>query len=195
MGFFFNNIHICKNEKVTVQAVQDYYRTEYGALGFKEVQNEEDADVRLYIYNPGSRWISVCGDRVEFESEDMIAEYCTSLSEAFLADVLAVGDYDSDFMLLNLVNAEEGFDAWAGVGEAEMFGIERETDWEAWGEKVTDAEAFEAAIEGYDAFAEDALEALEPLLGLAPQQGMFCPQLVEEGEYEGAIVLYFSSGR
>ena len=194
MGLFFNTIHIRKNEKVTVESLQQYYCALMEEQGFRLADKEEDAAISLFLYDPGSEWISICGDSIEFGSEEAVPEFCAPLSKRFSADVLAVGDYDSDYMFLNLVNIDEGVNAWANVGMADAFGIQRETDLEAWEKILKDHRNFVDALAAMDegGFAEDALESLEPLFGLAAQQGMFCPLLVGEEEYEGVVTLLFS---
>ncbi|MBR5745908.1 MAG: hypothetical protein IKX92_01460, partial [Clostridia bacterium] len=41
-------------------------------------------------------------------------------------------------------------------------------------------------------FAEDALEDIEPLLGLGPKQGQFCDELISELYAEKTNTIYFA---
>ena len=190
MGLFFSNIHIRRNDRTSVETVREFCVDILEKKGFRQVESEEVSDVALFLYGSGSEWISVCGDTIEFESEDSIGSTLTELSSAFRTDALAIGCYDSDCLILNLINAEQQVDAWAKIGRFE--GIRRRSNLSAWKGKVTDHEAFKTALKGDYVFTEEALEALEPLLGMVRSQGMFCSDLISEEFKDHVKTLWFA---
>ncbi len=189
MGLFFSNIHVRRNDQTSLETVREYYVDLLSKKGFRQVETEEASDVALFLYRNDSEWISVCGDMIEFESENTIGSELTILSKAFETDAMAIGCFDSDCLFLNLIDSAHKVDAWAKIGRFE--GIKRRSNPSAWKGKVKDHESFTAALKGDYTFAEEALEALEPLFEMDRSQGMFCPELIGEEYKEHVTKLWF----
>lgn len=190
MGLFFSNIHVRRNTQANVGSVQKYFVDSLCRKGYHPVDTEVEADVALYLYDAGGEWISVCGDTIEFEAEESIGPDLTLLSKEFSTDAMAIGCFDSDCLFLNLIDAERQVDAWAKIGRFE--GIRRRSNPSEWKGKVTDLVAFKKALKGDYVFAEEALEALEPLFGMVRSQGIFSPELIGEEYNDHVTPLWFA---
>ena len=190
MGFFFSNMQIRLTEAGSVQTVTEIMTEILLAQGFHRVERAEDADITLSFYTPKSNWLSVCSDGFGFETEEAVRRYCEPISQRLAGDVVTISCFDSDCLLLHRLNPTDGREAWAKLGRYP--GIKQRTTLAKWRDLVTDADQWAAACKADYVFAEDALEKLEPLLALAPEQGRFCPELLAEGLYDGTKTLGFA---
>lgn len=184
MGFFFSNVQVRRTEGTSVDALLPLLDARMKAQGFLPVDKAEDADLTISVYDAGGKWLSVCSDGVEFCTEETERDFCAPISEALSADVVTVSCFDSDCLLLHRVDRKSGIEAWAKVGRCP--GVGQRSSPARWKGLVDDIPQWSAALKGDYGFAEDALEHLEPLLGLAPGQGRFCTELIEAGEYRNA---------
>ena len=190
MGWFFSNLHVRK----TAEYDADFFRSTLteilNAKGYVKKNSPDEADLSLSIYDAGGKWVSVCSDGLDFYTEETIRDICNPLSESLSADVLTVSCFDSDCLILNRVNKKLDVVAWAKTGSYPELKI-RSTP-ARWKDIVTDIAQWKSVLtQKYD-FAEDALDGLEPLLGLTSGQGRFCDELITEQFTEGIQTLYFN---
>ena len=190
MGWFFSNLHVRK----TAEYDADFFRSTLteilNAKGYVKKNSPDEADLSLSIYDAGGKWVSVCSDGLEFYTEESIRDICNPLSESLSADVLTVSCFDSDCLLLNRINRKLDIVAWAKTGSYPELKM-RSTP-ARWKDIVTDITQWKSVLtQKYD-FAEDALDGLEPLLGLTSGQGRFCDELITEQFTEGVQTLYFN---
>lgn len=190
MGWFFSNLHVRK----TAEYDADFFRSTLteilNAKGYVKKNSPDEADLSLSIYDAGGKWVSVCSDGLDFYTEKTIRDICNPLSESLSADVLTVSCFDSDCLILNRVNKKLDVVAWAKTGSYPELKI-RSTP-ARWKDIVTDIAQWKSVLtQKYD-FAEDALDGLEPLLGLTSGQGRFCDELITEQFTEGLQTLYFN---
>ena len=190
MGWFFSNLHVRK----TAEYDADFFRSTLteilNAKGYVKKNGPDEADLSLSIYDAGGKWVSVCSDGLDFYTEETIRDICSPLSESLSADVLTVSCFDSDCLILNRVNKKLDVVAWAKTGSYPELKI-RSTP-ARWKDIVTDIAQWKSVLtQKYD-FAEDALDGLEPLLGLTSGQGRFCDELITEQFTEGVQTLYFN---
>ena len=190
MGWFFSNLHVRK----TAEYDADFFRSTLteilNAKGYVKKNSPDEADLSLSIYDAGGKWVSVCSDGLDFYTEETIRDICNPLSESLSADVLTVSCFDSDCLLLNRINRKLDVVAWAKTGSYPELKM-RSTP-ARWKDIVTDIAQWKSVLtQKYD-FAEDALDGLEPLLGLTSGQGQFCDELITEQFTEGVQTLYFN---
>lgn len=173
MGFFFSNLHVRKNSSFSLASFSALLSELLNQQGYKSSVNAEEADLSVSVYD-GGKWLSVCSDGLEFGENTL----CDFLSRKLAADVLTVSCYDSDCLLLNCVNTENKLCAWAKVGSYP--GLRQRTTLARWAGIVEDLPQWKDALNVEYVFAEDAMDELEPMLGLDKWQGRFCPELIEE---------------
>ena len=190
MGWFFSNLHVRK----TAEYDADFFRSTLteilNAKGYVKKNSPDEADLSLSIYDAGGKWVSVCSDGLDFYTEETIRDICNPLSESLSADVLTVSCFDSDCLLLNRINRKLDVVAWAKTGSYPELKM-RSTP-ARWKDIVTDIAQWKSVLTQKYNFAEDALDGLEPLLGLTSGQGQFCDELITEQFTEGVQTLYFN---
>ena len=190
MGMWFSNIHIRKNETATVESVADYLRAIMAQQGYTSAASADDADdVAVIITAADCDWISVCSE--QFAHDDSLS--CKKIAEPFSAqlhtDVMGIACFDSDYLYLNLFNAEQALDAWVGIGNGKDVGIDRRTGVTAWKKKVTDYSTFSAAAKQKYVCAEEFLQRAVTCLGMSPEQSMATSKDAER--METVQYLYF----
>ena len=190
MGWFFSNLHVRKTAEYDADSFRSTLTEILNAKGYVKKNSPDEADLSLSIYDAGGKWVSVCSDGLDFYTEETIRDICNPLSESLSADVLTVSCFDSDCLILNRVNKKLDVVAWAKTGSYPELKI-RSTP-ARWKDIVTDIAQWKSVLtQKYD-FAEDALDGLEPLLGLTSGQGRFCDELITEQFTEGVQTLYFN---
>lgn len=190
MGWFFSNLHVRKTAEYDADSFRSTLTEILNAKGYVKKNSPDEADLSLSIYDAGGKWVSVCSDGLDFYTEETIRDICSPLSESLSADVLTVSCFDSDCLILNRVNKKLDVVAWAKTGSYPELKI-RSTP-ARWKDIVTDIAQWKSVLtQKYD-FAEDALDGLEPLLGLTSGQGRFCDELITEQFTEGVQTLYFN---
>lgn len=190
MGFFFSNMQIRLTETCSAEAVTEIMTELLLSQGFHRIEKAEDADISVFFYAENDGWLSVCSDGFGFETEEAVQRYCGPISQRLTANVVTVSCFDSDCLLLHRLDSSKGIEAWAKVGRYP--GIKQRTTPAKWKDLVADADQLVAVCKADYVVAEDALEKLEPLLALAPEQGRFCPELIAEGLFDGAKSLGFA---
>lgn len=192
MGSFFSNVHIRKNNKMSLPEVENALSDIVLKKGYRRVDNKSESDIALYIYNADSSWISVSSDIIEFPTEEAIQAFCVPLSDVFETDVLAISCHDSDFLFLNLINRKDNTNAWAKTGKCMDSSFRKKSAPTAWKNKVTDVDSFRIALKTSYVFAEESLQRIEPLLQMSPGQGMFCPDIIPDMNRAEISTLYFA---
>ena len=183
MGAFFSNIHIRKTDSAKLSDVEKFLCGEFKKMGFEQAADAKTADETVVLCEAdGSSWITVCSGLFE--------RRLSELSEVFKTDIMLIECCDSDFIEMNLVNAD-GTDAKVTIGRP-YYG-ERENSYSEWEGKVSNLEKFIEVTNGDYVFAEDALNSLDELMGLPiVQGGMFGDYPPENGNGVTVKVLGFS---
>ena len=193
MGSWFSNMNIRKSQAVTVDAVSQVLVRMMGERGYEAAASAEDADGLLaLLVGEDSEWITVCSDLLPLEEPEQFAPLGNALSAALHTDVLGIACFDSDFLWLNLLNADEKLDGWVGIGSGRELGFSRRSKLTPWKKKVRDYARFaQCARESYivaDGFLYDNAENL----GLPRQQSSMGMRYLQEVAPERmAARLYF----
>jgi hypothetical protein len=185
MGFFFSNLHIHKTEGVSLETILPLMTELMEKRGFHLITNHEEADLTISLLDNEGKWLSICSDGLEFYTDEIMQELCCPLSQRLSTDVMTISCFDSDCLLLNLLNANLGVNAWAKTGRYP--GIKKRSTPEKWKEIVDDVYQFKTILKKEYTFSEEALAEIEPLLGLAPEQGSFCTELLADNTSSGTI--------
>ena len=151
MGSWFSNMNIRKSQAVTVDAVAQVLVRMMGERGYEAAASAEDADGLLaLLVGEDSEWITVCSDLLPLEEPEQFAPLGNALSAALHTDVLGIACFDSDFLWLNLLNADEKLDGWVGIGSGRELGFSRRNKLTPWKKKVRDYARFaQCARESY----------------------------------------------
>lgn len=172
MGSWFSNLHIRKSEEVSKEAICNCVKNSLAKQGYTSVENMQEADVTVAVVEPqNSQWISICSEIFAHDDPDSCKAVATPLSSQLLTDVLGIACFDSDYLYLNLINADENADAWVGIGAGKELGISRRNNLTAWKKKIVDYLAFSAAVKSEYICADEFLAAVECSLGLPAEQG------------------------
>lgn len=167
MGSWFSNTHVRKNGAVTEEIIANYINNLMTARQFVPVGSETDADGMVAIVaDEDCQWISVYSDLLIHDDPDSCRAVAMPMSAELHTDVMGISCFDSDYLYLNLINAEDQTDAWIGIGRGGDYGIKRRTAVSAWKKKVSDYPSFaEKAKERYIC-AEEFLAEIESCIGL-----------------------------
>ena len=190
MGWSFSNLHICRTAGLDTSAVQTLLTELLSAQGYRPTCDPKDADFSVFICDVGGKWLSLCSDALDFYPDETIQTLCNPLSERLAAEILTISCFDSDCLLLNRVNHAEKIDAFAKIGHDPDIKI-RSTP-RKWKGLVDDLTQWKAVLGRKYALAEEALQDIEPLLGLTAGQGHFCDALITDGIAKATSTLYFS---
>ena len=193
MGSWFSNFHIRKKDTITTQRVCDSIKDALAQKTYIPAACAQDADIAVAIVdNPNSRWITVCSAIFAHDDADSCKSVGQPLSSDLNTDVMGIACFDSDYLYLNLVNADDATDAWVGIGEGKEIGIARRNNLTAWKKKVTDYAGFSAAAKGIYVCADEFLAAVEDCLGLDAQQASLSAEyLLETSCRQDVLYLYF----
>lgn len=173
MGSWFSNLHIRKRDSVTTETVVSCIHSIMALHGYEPATSESDADGTVAVITvPGSQWISVCSEQLAHDDSESCKRIAMPISEQLCTDVLGIACFDSDYLYLNLFNAQEQADAWVGIGKGKEVGIDRRTGVTAWKKKVMDYPAFSAAAKQKYVCTEQFLTQAERCLALPAVQGM-----------------------
>ena len=193
MGMFFANLHIRKNKAYSLEKLKKMQIEEMEKKGYTLHESDEEAEVCVVIYAPEkSEWVSVASDCFAFATAEDTKNAALPISGEFMTDVLAAACYDSDYLMMNILNVTDGTDGWVNVGS--MYGMKRprRTSIAPWKGKVTDIKQFKAIIKEKNTFAEDAFYGCAELLGMTAEQCALETGQADELE-EGAVTKLFFS--
>lgn len=193
MGSWFSNLHVRKNSILTETDVIAYIRKIMTAQQYMPVESEDEADGAYAIISDNkSHWFSVYSDLFSFDDANQFDEYATPMSAELKTDILGISCFDSDFLYLNLIDAESKIDAWAGVGCSTGLGIQRRNNLSAWKNKVDDYSNFKEHIKKKFVFAEDVLAHIESCIHLPKEYGTASYEYLSDlGVKEQLTFLYF----
>lgn len=192
MGLSFSNYNIKKSDTAQLESVLNAVKQQAMRLGYTTCE-EADADVEAAVYAPeDSGWISVWSELMSVENGCDLSSTAARLSSELKTDVLTAMCCDSDFMFLNLINTQDGTDAWANVGNL-YCEPERETNFPAWSGRVKDLQRFEADLNDDNVFAEDFMCTLDEQLGLPGEQGCFNQYSAKDMSGNGSVTRLFFS--
>ena len=193
MGSWFSNMNIRRSQAVTVDAVAQVLGQMMAERGYEAAESAQEADgVLALLAGVDSEWITICSDLLPLEEPEQFALLGNALSAELHADVLGIACFDSDYLWLNLLNADEKIDGWVGIGSGKELGFSRRNKLTPWKKKVHDYARFaQCAKEDYivaDGFLYDNADCL----GLPRQQSSMGVQYLGEVAPERmAAQLYF----
>lgn len=193
MGSWFSNFSIRMGDGVTAETVEQYLTELAAQRQYVPAASAAEADGGFAIAaEEGSGWLTVYSDLISLEDPKEFSLLAQPLSARLHTDVLGVSCYDSDYLLLNLINAEEKTDAWIGIGSPAGLGIRRRTGLGAWKKKVAQFPAFSELAKGEYVCAEAFLSAAAENLALpGHQSGASYEYLKDFGLADKARYLYF----
>lgn len=172
MGSWFSNLHIRKRNSINVTRIADYIGKAMAEKQYMLATSKDEADGAFAIVSDEkSDWYSVYSDLFSFDEPKQFVDYATPISDELKTDILGISCFDSDFLYLNLIDAENNVDAWAGVGSAAGLGIRKRTNLSAWKNKVCDFEAFKESLKKEYVFAEEVLAEIEHCICLPQNNG------------------------
>ena len=190
MGWFFSNLHVNKTAGYDADVFRSALTEILNAKGYVQKNNPDEADLSLSIYDAGGKWVSVCSDGLDFYTEEAIQDICDPLSERLSADVVTVSCFDSDCLLLNRINRKLDVVAWAKTGSYP--GLKVRSTPSRWEGLVSDVSLWKSVFQQKYVLAEEALENIEPILGLESGQGHFCDELISEEYAERVSTFYYA---
>ena len=187
MGLFYSNAHILKTEDFGKEAFLSVLNDGLKAQGFQPAASRESADLTVSLFDAGGKWLTIWSDGIVFYDDGAIRDVCRPLSERLSTDVVTVSCFDSDMLVLNRINQRQGIEAWAKVGQDPD--VRTPAKWKG---LVDNVDAWKAALKKRQVFAEEAMEDLEPMLGLEPGQGRLCDDLIPDELADKVSNLYYS---
>ncbi len=192
MGSWFSNLNVRKTTTVDVERLCAYITNKMVAQQYMPASKSE-ADCGFAVFTvQDSQWITVCTDAFSLEEPHSFSKIGTPLSSELGTDVLGISCFDSDFLFLTILNAAEGLDAWASVGNIAELGAEGCNNLSAWKNKVSDFPRFQAALARQYVFAEEVLTEIEDCLCLSKiQSSSSLEYLSETNAANTAVYMYF----
>lgn len=193
MGSWFSNLHIRKNSVLTEATVTDYIREMMSKRQYEPVASEEEADGAFAIVTDDrSQWYSVYSDQFSFDEPGQFTHLGTAMSKALQTDVLGLACFDSDLLILNLIDAANQVDAGAFVGIVPGLDSPEQADLSEWKDKVSDFEHFRESLQQDYVFAEDVLGEIENCIHLPQEHGAAAYDYLDDtGLNDQATYLYF----
>lgn len=171
MGSWFSNIQIRQGEAMDSMNA-DHIADLFTKKRSLEKTDKDNADIEISVFKPeNSSWITVFSDLIDGDV-DALLDYAKELSRELKTETLAISCFDSDYLFMNLIDAQSGVDAWASCGIYPDGKAPRRSNYAAWKSYVGDAETFRNAMRTKYTFAEECLLAVEPLLSLPVTQSM-----------------------
>lgn len=187
MGSWFTNFQIRKSGEIGKEQVSNCLIASLAEQGYLPAEDMQEADAAVaLVEQENSQWISLCSSLLAHDDPESCKALALPLSAQLHTDVLGIACFDSDYLYLNLINADEKLDAWVGIGAGKELGITRRNTLTAWKKKVADYPAFSAAAKGSYVCADEFLMALEQASGLPPEQGS-----ASQNQVQDATFLYF----
>lgn len=173
MGLTFNNIHLRISDAFRPDALVARLTT---GKGLTPVESIEEADARILVLKrPDSQWVTIASDL--FDSDPDTADRMSrDLAQAFMAPVLMVGCFDSDYLYLNLLDPVHNLDAWAATGRFPGECAPRRSNFARWQGYVTDVDRFRQVMRQRHIFAEECLSDVAQLLNIPIEQLSCLPE-------------------
>lgn len=193
MGSWFSNIHIRKHEQITLDAVVDCLCKQMTARQYQPAASEQDADGAIAILaDTDCSWISVYSDLLRHDDPTSCADVVRPISADLHTDVLGIACFDSDYLYLNLINADNNVDAWVGIGRGADVGIKRRSGLTAWKKTLNDYATFSENAKKEYVLADEFLTPAAACLDLPVVQSAASAEVVGDFDLkEKATYLYF----
>lgn len=189
MGNWFSNIHIRNNGKLTQTAVTDALIHILSKKGYRITEDPETASGQITCFLPEeSSWITLWGDCLAHDDSDSCAEIASPLSALLHTDVLGIACFDSDYLYLNMINADEQSNGWIGIGAGKDIGITRRNSLSSWKKKVIDYAGFSAKAKQKYIVADSFLQDAAVNLGMCFEQSAFSGEYTDKAPI---TTLYF----
>lgn len=193
MGLFLSNLHIKKNNNITISELAEFLIGDLTSKGYIPLDNAEDSEVELAIYAPeNSEWISVSSDCYNFNDDKETKAVAEPISGKFGAYVIAMCCMDSDYAFMHLVNTSEKIDGWINSGSIyEGMKLPRRTSVSPWKKIVNDHEKFKIAVKEKNICAEDVFYRSAEFLCMEPNQCVLEADRTDELDEKYVTKLYF----
>ncbi|MBQ9624343.1 MAG: hypothetical protein IJR39_13550 [Treponema sp.] len=179
MGLFFTNLHVLKNDEISRATILKELCRIMKKQGYCPTENGTP-DATFHISDPNSKWISICSDLYESFDENFHRKLCLPLANRLKTPIMLISCFDSDFTYFTLIDVQNNLESWARAGEDYYSDQEETYKSEDWQNIIKDTVAFEAALRKERVFSEEAIEEIEPMLGMAKGQGFFMPDTSDE---------------
>ncbi len=167
MGSWFSNLHIRKKEGISTEQITESLTRILEKEGCELAPSAEGSDYGLAVLSSSqSEWFSIHSDIFAFEDPAKFLKFGKPCSEMLCTDILGICCTDSDYLYLNLLNTQEGVDAWASIGSGKDMGILRRSSARQWKQKVEDHAAFQQLLSRKYVCAEEFLCEAEACLKL-----------------------------
>lgn len=193
MGSWFANVHIRKKAPLTEDAVVEYIKKMMNGRGYSLTESAEESDSVVALYfEDGSPWISVYSNSLPHDDPESCSGIIAPISSELHTDVLGIACFDSDYLYLNLINADEKFDGWVGIGRGKDVGISRRNNVSVWKKKVSDYQFFSEKAKAEYVVADEFLFETALCLGLPGEQSTATAEDLEHLSGNGKVTyLYF----
>ena len=195
MGRFFSNVQIKKSDGLGLEGIIEGFSEILTNRNYQVVESEDLAEGELVIYAPkNSKWISVCSELIEFNGTKDVREWLYSLVDVLNTDVIGIGCFDSDYMFLNLVNAEDRQVGWINIGFKDDYpGFDRNR-YKAWRTQINDFDSIKKRISDNYVFAEDFLDVIGEKINMTATQACISSEYPDVDDDEETIYrIYYSS--
>ena len=157
MGKFFKNIHIKKDNKIDINSLKESFVSLMISNGYKVEDKKDIADGKITIFSSSdSKWITVFSDLFEINNSKDFRNIYDSLG--IKNDFLGIYCYDSDYVGLNLINDNDGVDAWVNIGMSCEIKSIRKSNFKDWKYRISNLEKFKELSKKEYTFAEDFLD-------------------------------------
>lgn len=193
MGSWFSNLHVRKTEALSKEMICNCVTNLLIEQGYTSAENMQESDVAVAVVAPqNNQWVTICSEIFVHDDPDSCKAVAMPLSSRLHTDVLGIACFDSDYLYLNLINADENADAWVGIGIGKELGITRRNNLTAWKKKVVNHPAFSEASKNKYICADEFLSEAECFLCLpAEQGGLSLDYLQDTLLQQNATLLYF----
>ena len=166
MGSTFSNISIMINNSNYSEAnVCKCINAMMTKKGYVNVSPDTNAEVTFAVaVDPTSNWITFYSDSFSDFNPDELEAYGTQLSKLFKSPSLCTSCYDSDFLLLHLIDATKKLNAHAAIGQPYddiPLPLVDYYVWEPYLAEEANREAFKRICESEYICAEEALSTIK----------------------------------
>ena len=197
MGMTFSDFCIKKTDTLTVEQIKACICDVMVQQGYTVAEDADTSDVVLAIVSAAdgerSAWWKICSDSLEFFDRDSLERYVLPMAETLGSAVLTVSVFDSDALVLRLLDPAAGVDALAKAGLTKEYGISGRSNLSAWKPYVSDVKQFKKRLSEDHVFVEEILEEIAELLCLPASVSLTdYPTLTQMASPScGAEYLYF----
>ncbi len=194
MGMFFSNLHIKKNNTITLDSLLQYLIEDMVKKGYTRLESPENSEVTIAIYAPeNSSWVSVSSDCYNFNSDEDTRNTAQPISEKFGTYVIAASCMDSDYAFMHLLNSSDKTDGWINSGSVyEGMELPRNTTISGWEKIISDFDRFREITNEEYIFAEDMIYNIAELMNMDKEQCLFEADYTEDVDKNCLTKLYFS---